>query len=173
MLGRTLFPDPSRPTNILDGKKYIAQAFGLSWPYKAITGEPHSNWEEFKNLFLYSADADEAAYFYSLDKVREFQERVLGKSFNGFANSKRGQVLRKLKTALRLHDNKTVRECIREYKMLHGSDKGLLLSLHSMNPLHGLSKIEQKQFMRWIDDEDKKYLKRAEIFFKTLQRRVH
>ena len=175
MLGRSLFPNPSRPTNIQDSKKYIAQAFGLNWPYKAISGEPHSNWDEFRNLFVYSAEADEAAYFYSLDKVREFQERILGKSFNGFATSKRGQILRKLKTALRLHDKKTAREAILEYKKIAGNKKdsskieqGLKTSLNSMNPLYGLGEDEKKKFMRWLDAEDKKYLQRAERYFHSL-----
>jgi hypothetical protein len=167
-LGRTLYPDPSHPRNINDSKKFIAQSLGLLWPYKAITNEPHNNWEEFKKLFIYSADADEAAYFYTLDKVREFQERVLGRSFNGYANTKRGQVLQKLKTALRLNDRQTVRDCIKEYMKLGGNYNGLKTSIKSMNPLHGLNELEQKQFIRWLDDEDKKYFKRADKFFHHL-----
>ena len=107
--GRTIYPDASHPRMIKDNGAYISQTFGLSWPYKAVTRKPRNDWDEFKNMFVYSADADEAAYFYSLDMVRQFQERVLGKRFDGFAQTKRGQVLQKLKTALRYNDRQAVR----------------------------------------------------------------
>lgn len=167
--GRTIFPDVSNPRNIRDNGQYIAQTFGLSWPYKSATGQIHSNWNEFVNIFANSTDADEAAYFYSLGKVRQFQERVLDQSSDvGIATTQKGKVLQKLKQALRMHDNETVRECLKEYKKLGGSDKGFKASMRSMNPLFGLDKDEQKRFLQWITDDDKKYLRRANRFFHQL-----
>lgn len=81
LTGKSLYPDVTHPRNIRDNGAYFAQSFGLSWPYKNIMGTPVDNWKEFKGLFMYHADADEAAYFYTLGLVREFQERVLGKRF--------------------------------------------------------------------------------------------
>ena len=168
LTGKSLYPEATNPGNIRDRKKYIAQSLGLSWPYKIATGEPRSDWKEFKNIFLYSADADEAAYFYSLSKVREFRDKVLRKRFDGFAYTQRGDTLRKLKTALRLDDKDAVRQYLKEYYRLNGSRQGLKTSMRNLNPLHGLSRQEQAQFLRWISPDDRKYLNRANSYFHKL-----
>ena len=166
--GRSLYPDINNPRTIRDTGKYLAQSFALTYPYKLITGESHSTADEFSNMLFYSSDPDEAAYFYSLDRVRQYQERVLDKKFDGFATSKRGRVLQRLKTALRYNDKKTVRECLNEYARLDGSKQGLKQSMKAMDPLHGLSKEEKKKFIRWLSDEDKKYLAKANRYFHAL-----
>ena len=168
LTGKSMYPEATNPRNIRDNAQYIAQSLGLNWPYKAITGQPRSDWQEFKNVFLYSANADEAAYFFSLGKVREFQEKVLHRRFEGFASTQRGETLRRLKTALRLDDKDAVQRYLREYYGLAGTRQGLKTSLRSMNPLSGLSKAEQKQFLRWISPDDRKYLNRANSYFHKL-----
>ena len=166
--GKSIYPDFTHPRNIGDAGKYIAQSLGLSWPYKIITDEPHNNWQEFKNLFTYSADADEAAYFYTLGLVRQFRENVLGKKFNSFSTTRRGEVLRKLKTSLRLGDSERVQRYLKEYYSLGGDNKGLKSSMRNMNPLTGLNKKEQEQFLRWLSQDDRKYLNRANKYFHQL-----
>ena len=166
--GRTIYPDVSHPRMIRDKGAYISQTFGLSWPYKAATGKPRSDWDEFKNMFVYSADAEEAAYFYSLDMVRQFQERVLGKRFDGFAQTKRGQVLQKLKAALRFNDRQAIRQCLREYSALDGTKQSLKASMKSMNPLYGLTQDEKKKFLKWISQDDRLYLRKADKYYHHL-----
>ena len=168
LMGKSLYPDATNPRNISDRWQYIAQSFGLSWPYKLATGQPVNNWREFKSLFAYSADADEAAYFYTLGLVRKFQEDVLGKRTGGFGITKRGQALRKLKAALRLDDEDAVKRSLEEYYALGGDAKGLKASMRNMNPLHGLNKQEQQQFLKWLSAEDRKYYDRAERFFHAM-----
>ena len=116
-------------------------------------------------MFVYSADADEAAYFYSLNLVRQFQEQVLGKKFGSYATTKRGQTLRRLKTALPLEDKEATQRLLREYSRLGGDAKSLKTSMRNMNPLHGLKKDEQAQFLHWISDDDRKYLNRANKYW--------
>ena len=166
--GRSLYPDAFHSRTIKDNGQYLAQTVGLEWPYKAITGKPRSDADELTKLLLYSVEPDEAAYFQTLDKVRQFQERVLDKHFDGFATTKRGQVLRELKTAMRHKDKAAIRRYLREYAKLDGTKKGLQQSMKAMDPLHGLSKEEKKQFLKWITAEDRKYLRRAERYFHAL-----
>ena len=168
MAGKSLYPNFTNPRNIRDIGQYLAQSFGLFWPYKAATGQPVDNWKEFKNLFTYQADAEEAAYFYTLGLVRQFEESVLGKRTGGFGLTKRGQVLQKLRTALRLGLRDDVQRYLQEYYKLGGNQKGLKISMRNMNPLHGLSKNEQAQFLKWITPEERKYLNRANAFFKRM-----
>ena len=163
--GKSLYPDFTHPRNIRDGWQYMAQSFGMSWPYKAITGKPVDNWQEFKRLFLYQADAEEAAYFYTLGLVRQYQERVLGKHSGSFSITPRGNVLQNLRTAIRLGNQADVQRYLAEYYRLGGDKKGLKSSMRNMNPLHGLTKAEQQHFLQWISPEDRKYLNRANSFF--------
>ena len=165
---KSLYPDFTHPSNIRDRGAYFAQSFGLSWPYKNIMGTPVDNWKEFKNLFMYQANADEAAYFYTLGLVREFQENVLGKRIGGFAITQRGETLRKMKTALRLGNKAEVQRYLQEYYRLGGDKKGLKASMRNMNPLHGLNKREQAYFLKWITPEERKYLNRADKFFHSM-----
>ncbi len=163
--GKSLYPDFTRPRNLNDRVQYVAQSFGLNWPYKGITGLPVDNWKEFKNLFLYQADAEEAAYFYTLGLVRLYQEKVLGKSSGSFGLTRRGEALRNMKTALRLGDKEAVQRWLAEYYGRGGSAKGLKISMRNMNPLHSLSKQEQEKFLKWVSPEERKYLNRANAFF--------
>ena len=93
---------------------------------------------------------------------------MLGKHTGGFGITKRGQALRKLKAALRLDDEDAVKRSLEEYYKLGGDAKGLKASMRNMNPLHGLNKQEQQQFLKWLSAEDRKYYDRAERFFHAM-----
>ena len=166
--GYSFYPHATRPRKINDRGKYIAQSFGLQWPYKILSGESHSNWKDFLGLFLYTSDANEAAYFYTLGKVREYQEKVLGKKTGSFGTTRRGEALRKLKTAIRFDDWAAAQRHLQEYYSLNGDVKGLRTSIRNMNPLHGLNKNDQIGFIQWLSPEDKKYLDRANQYFETM-----
>ncbi|MBQ6775248.1 MAG: hypothetical protein IJP53_02210, partial [Synergistaceae bacterium] len=166
--GRTMYPDAFNSRTIRDSKKYIAQSLGLAWPYKAVTGEPRSDWDELSRMLVYSLDPNEAAYFQTLDKVRQFQERVLDKKFDGFATTRRGQVLQNLKRTMRYGDKAAVRRYLKEYAKLDGTKKGLKQSMKAMNPLYGLSNAEKKQFLKWITADDRKYLNKANRYYHAL-----
>ena len=166
--GRTMYPDAFNSRTIRDSKKYVAQSLGLAWPYKAVTGEPRSDWDELSRMLVYSLDPNEAAYFQTLDKVRQFQERVLDKKFDGFATTRRGQVLQNLKRAMRYGDKAAVRRYLKEYAKLDGTKKGLKQSMKAMNPLYGLSNAEKKQFLKWITADDRKYLNKANRYYHAL-----
>ena len=166
--GRSLYPDITRPQPIRDNLKYIAQSFGLSWPYKVLKGEPRNDWHEFRNIFLYSADADQAAYFYTLDLVRQFQERVLHRRMDGFSQTERGNALQKFKAALRLDDMDAAKRYLEQYYRLGGKTQGFKTSMRNMYPLHSLSKNDQRRFLRWISDDDRKYVERADKYFRSI-----
>ena len=61
-VGRSMYPDAFNSRTIRDNGEYIASSLGVSWPYKAATGKPRSDMEQFTSLILYSLDPDEAAY---------------------------------------------------------------------------------------------------------------
>ena len=171
--GRTFYPDATHPRLIRDMTSYIAQSFGLSREVNALLGEPgkpYFSTDRALDLLRYTADPKEGAYFYILDKVRYFQEHELGKSFDGGAITRRGQALRKLKTAIRYKDKPNQRRYLRQYYQLGGTKKGLSQSVQRMNPLTGLSKQERARFLRSLSPEDRKYLRKANVYFLELAR---
>ena len=169
---QSYYPSVTRPRNVRDVWKYVAQSLGLQWPYKAITSEPRSDWHELKNLFLYDTDADQAAYFYTLGKVREFQEKVLERRFDGFMTTPRGEALRDLRTALRYDNKDAIKRSLEQYYSLNGKNQGLKTSLRNMYPLHSLNKNEQQMFLEWLSPEDRKFLNRANKYYETILNRL-
>ncbi len=167
-MGRSMFPDAFNPSTIRDPAEYVARSFGLVWPYRVITGKPHDNIQELTKLFVYSQDADEAAYWQTLDRVRQFQNQVLDKHFDGFASTRRGRILQNIKKALRYKDGEAVRRFIREFHQADGTKQGLKQSMKAMDPLHGLSEKEKAQFLKWISPDDRKYLRKAQRYFHQL-----
>lgn len=163
--GMSFYPSVTKPRIIRDRLKYLAQSFGLAWPYKALTGEPRNNWHEFRNLFIYSQDAEQAAYFYILNLVNQFREKELGETFSGFQSTKRSNALRNFKTALRFKDNETARRSLNEYFQLGGKRQSLNTSIRNMHPLHSLNAKNKAKFLDWLSDEDKKFLESAEKYY--------
>ena len=176
--GRTLYPDASNPRTIKDKGVYLASIADYETEYKLVMdtlnkffpsmGAVYPSKSSLSKYFVYSIDPDEAAYFNTIDKVRQFLERVLDKKFDGFATSKRGNVLIRLKTALRYKDNDAIRRLLKEYKQLDGSKQGFKSSMKHMDPLAGLSKNELKQFLKWITPEERKSLSKAKRYFHQL-----
>ena len=167
-VGRSMYPDAFNSRTIKDNGEHIASSLGLNWPYKAIMGKPHSNWEQLTSILLYSVDPDEAAYYQTLDKVRQYQERVLDKHFDGFATTKRGKILRDIKTALRYKDKDAIKRYLQEYAQIGGKAQNLKNSIKAMEPLHVLSAREKREFLEWLSDDDKKYLKKAMKYYRDL-----
>lgn len=174
-MGRTLYPDVTKPRIIKDVGDYLAGVWGLDREWRAFKGEPgvpYFGWKGIRKLFTYAQDAEEAAYFRTLENKGRFQERVLGRSFDGYATSRRGECLRKIKTALRFEDWANVERYMTQYKELGGKSSGLRRSLDAMDPLYGLNRAERRQFFEQLSPEDKKMLERAKNYYKGLRRSI-
>ena len=76
--------------------------------------------------------------------------------------------MRKLKSAMRYNDKQAIQRYMREYKALDGTDRGFKTSMRAMDPLYGLSKDDRARFMRWITEDDRKYLKKAERYYRSM-----
>ena len=171
LMKRSMFPDAFHPRTIRDIGTYIASSLGLTWEYRAATGAPGPKYfslDRLKALVSYSADVGEISYFHILDKKREYQERVLGRSFDGYATSKRGNALRRLRTAMRFKDQKNIDRALKEYEEAGGTQKGLNASLNRMNPLSGLSKEDQPKFIKWLTNHDRRILDRAMKYYQDM-----
>lgn len=170
--GMSFYPDFTEPRRTRDRMKSLAQSLGLSWPYKIvkglISGEKYSNLEEFRNLFLYSQNAELAAYYYTKNLVGDFRKRVLGETFHNDSLSPKSDALYRMKTALRFNDMAAAKETLDEYYSLGGTKQGADTSMRNTNPLHGLNNPNQEKFRAWLSHEDRKFLERAQAYYSKL-----
>lgn len=163
--GKSTYPSPSEGRPIKDKLQYFAQFFALNWPYRALTDKYVDNWKEFRNLFIYSLDADRTASFYIGDLADQYNEKVLGKGKNTYAAN---PILSQLKQALRHHDKENVIYYLNEYYANGGKKQGVSASLRTLHPLHSIVKDKQEDFRKWLSDEDREFLKRAEAYYDSL-----
>ena len=164
LTGRTLYPDALNPRTIKEMDDYIAGTIGLTREWRALNNKPGDKYfslERLSNLFVYKTDVEENSYFHILDRVRQFQESVLDKKFDGFATTARGRALRNLKASIRYHDKANIKRYTQEYIKAGGDTKKLGQSMKRMHPLGSLTKDEQAKFLKWLSKEDRVYLQRA------------
>ena len=69
---------------------------------------------------------------------------------------------------MRYKDKAAIKRYIQEYAKLDGTAQGLKNSLKAMNPLSNLSAKEKKEFLEWLSDDDKKFLRQAMKYYREL-----
>lgn len=166
LTGRKTYPDVFKPSNIRDKGQYAAQSIGLSTEYNKLTGKPSRLY--FKSLsdaVIYKSDPKESAYYQILDAKRNFDKKIKGDTGEMFFNSPKSNALYNYKLALKLKDTKAADKYLNEYSNLGGTEKGLTTSLKSMNPLYGLDKKEEKQFIEGLTTPEKNKLELAKQFY--------
>ena len=168
--GQRYFPDAFNPRSIRDMGVYLADTLGLSPEFVALTGRPSPGYVDgrVRNMFTYSQDPDEGAYWWIADRQRRFQENVLGTSWSGGATTARGLALSNMKRAMRFDDKRAFDRYLRQYAEFDGSASGLQRSIESMAPMSGLSAENQVRFYKWLSAEDRRYLPRAMNYYKGL-----
>ncbi|MBQ9564617.1 MAG: strawberry notch family protein [Synergistaceae bacterium] len=172
MLGRTGFPNVFKPRAIRDRLDYLASGLGLKWPVAAIrsliedkAGPDFWSLDHLRDFISYTARPKLEAYYHILDLKRQYQENVLGTTYDGFATTKRGYALGQAKTAMRYGDFKKAQRWIDRYYELDGTLQGFKTSVNALDPLAGLSKADRADFEDWLTEQDKKYLEMAEEYY--------
>ncbi|MBR1419295.1 MAG: strawberry notch family protein, partial [Synergistaceae bacterium] len=169
-VGRSLYPDFRHPRIIKDMGAYLASTVNLDWWYKAITGKPHEPFFDVVGSVAYQQNPIEASYYYILASKRQFQENVLGKKFDGYATTRRGEALNNFRAALKYNDKNKAIKYLTEYVELGGTQEGLESSTNAMHPLAGLNKLERAQFIKWLRPDEHKVLGKALDYYIELAR---
>jgi hypothetical protein len=173
ILGKSLFPDVFKTRSIRDRVEYIANSLGLGNEYKMIAGKPVPTIQGSRgmgylgtaqDIFTYSADPGQSAYYDTLDAKRKFQKKI-NKLNEGSFTSPKGNALHNFKLAVRYKDTKAARKYLLEYAALGGTSKGLEQSLRTMDPLYGLSKDDKISFIKSLNGEEKQKLVRAMMYY--------
>lgn len=159
------FPDVTKRGTIRDRKLYIAEQLKLGAEYKAIMGLPSKGYgETLKNLFIYSADPGQSAYFAIMDRKRRYAEKN-GKGGEGYFITPRGDALYNYKLAMRYGDEKAAENYFDKYITLGGTYDGFKQSMRAMHPLWGLNDYEKMDFTMSLDAEDSARLDKAMDYY--------
>ena len=140
--------------------------------YDALTGKPHEPAANLASSVANTQKPDEAAYWYILAKKKEFQEKVLGNTYDGYTQTKRGEALYNARRAAAFEDRKLMRKYIRDYYKAGGDYENLEQSANSMNPLFGLDEDEQTRFIHWLSRDERKIMRKANKFFTRINARL-
>jgi hypothetical protein len=176
LLGKTVFPDVFKTRSIRDRWEYFANGLGLGNEYKMLAGKPVQAIEgsrgkgylgTVRDIFTYSADPGQSAYYDTLDAKRKFQKKI-GKLNEGSFISPKGNALYNFKLAIRYNDREAARKYLLEYGALGGTTKGLESSLRTMDPLYGLSKEDKVKFVTSLNAEEKEKLVRAWGYYQAV-----
>ncbi|MCR4293616.1 MAG: hypothetical protein NUV76_12155 [Candidatus Kuenenia sp.] len=162
---KQFFPDFTKPRTIRNTGLYLAQSLGLENEYKALMGLPSKKYtESLPQLFYYKIDPYEAAYSDIYNEKRRFLEKI-GKGSEGSFITPRGDALYNLKLAVRYKDTKAAKDYMMKYFSLGGTVDGIGKSFENLSPLAGLTNIEQKAFIKLLNEDDSKNLIKAFIFY--------
>lgn len=165
---QSMFPDVFKMGLIRDRGLFLARSLGLDNEYKAIAGIPSEGYaSSLSNLFMYKADPGQSAYSYIYEEKKRFLDK-LGKSFDGWMLTPRGQALYNIKLSIRYGDEDSLIKNMEEYQLLGGTSQGFKTSIKNMQPLQGLNKKEQKAFIESLNDEDLDRLGKAQLFYETV-----
>lgn len=166
--GRTYFPDLFQPRTIRDRGLYLAQSLGLDNEYRMVSGLPSKGYgSSISKMFLYETDPGQSAYGDVYEMKNRFLKKI-GKSYDGFMITPKGNALYNIKLAIRYNDENALQKAMEEYATLGGTNKGLKQSIKMMHPLSGLSKKEQAAFVEQLDSEDITKLEKAITFYETV-----
>jgi hypothetical protein len=168
LYGKKLFPVITRPMPIRDRWQYIAESFGLTNEYKALTGKPSRGYgSSISEMFIYKSDPHETAYWSNKENVARYKRKI-GKYSEGYSESPRSDALYNIKMAMRYGDEAAFKKYLLEYAALGGTAKGLKQSIGTLNPLYGLSKEDQLGFVQSLDAEGRRDLAKAISYYERI-----
>jgi hypothetical protein len=162
---RSFYPDLWKPGVIRDRGEYIARSFGMGSEYQAIFQKPSLGYaESLPENFIYKSDPLESAYWDIQGVKRRFKDSI-GEGYEGFFLSNRSMALYNIKRAIRYRDYKSADLYLKEYGSLGGTLRGLQQSLAAMSPDFGIKPEQRKQFVNYMDAEERQKFLKAVVYY--------
>ena len=155
MYGKKAFPAMGP---IRDRWKHLFDNVGLGPMYDAAMNRPQQD-GRFKvtRLLLSSSMKNEGSY-YELQSLKSEYMTTLGKPQPDFGinRSARSQSLYYFRQAVRLNDKDAAEIYLAKYVAAGGTSESISQSLRALHPLNGLTDSERKDFIKLLNDREKK-----------------
>lgn len=168
-MGKSIYPDVTKPRQIRDKGQYLAQSVGLTNEYNQLAGLPSKPYlDTLQEAVYYKSNPEQVAYNNIRNLVQRYKEKI-GKSTDGFSTTQRSDALYNYKLALKLKDKKSANKYVKEYFKLGGTSSGLLKSISTLDPLNGLSEKDKRDFVETLTTDERKELNLAILYFNKLK----
>jgi lysozyme family protein len=151
-----------------DKTRNILRAVSLENEYDYFTGKASRGYgRSLAELMITTQDPLENAYRYIQGEKYKFLETVKGRGGSGDYYSPRSILYRQYKKALRLGDKKAEEKIKADMDAMGITNKELNQSLSSADPLHGLNKQDEQEFVNvYLSQYDRVKLQRAEEYYR-------
>lgn len=178
--GATTYPDIRRAGLIKDPYEYAFRQFPpFDEIYRRVSGKPvRSSFSEepakalgdvARRALYYEIDRGQASYYRVKDRVRDFQEEVLGdKPGRGTGYwDESTEALYNLRLAIRYGDEQAQDKYLGLYLTKPTRDplRNIQASMERLHPLANLNQQEKVAFLQWMKDEDEEDLTQALGFY--------
>ena len=149
-LGRTFFPDMTRPTEIRDPWQHLAKTLGVQPVYDRLTGKPRLSFQDggWLDLVAVKMDPGELAYLRARRAAGEFVKQMDPGRGEGSYTGDRSTALYYHRAALRMGDAPAAQRYLEQYFNLGGNLKDMEDSLESGDPSRF---VPQKMEKAWVE----------------------
>ncbi|MHB1000470.1 MAG: NlpC/P60 family protein [Armatimonadota bacterium] len=170
-VGSSTYPDIFNPRRIRDRGEYAAQQASLREEYNAAMGKPGRGLRKYaESFYSYNMNPEETSYYEILEAKDGFQEKMGKHQGGGYSITPRSNALYYYKRSILLEDRGAAKKWENKYYDLGGTDKGMVQSINTFNPLYGLNEAEQAQFMEYLTPEQKQKLEKAMKYYERLEK---
>ena len=177
--GVTIFPDPTKPTQIKDTLEYMADQVGMKEEYKAIAGLPIQGGQysqQFIQRIFKEITPGEAAVWDAYDLVEKYRQlNNLGERYSTMFDYKTEEGKRHLaaynyKVALKMQDKDAAEKYLAEYIAYGGTKEKFDSVMRWWYPAAGLKDEDKTAFEKWLveDNEDWQTYADANAFIDSL-----
>ena len=173
LMGKTLYPDATKPRPIRDKVEHVARMFSLDTAYRRFQGRPSKERTilgkvlgDLQRTVTYTSDPGEASYFDARSMVFDFLDNQ-GIERGAADPTNRTNALYFYKQAIKYGDKEARDKYLNEYRQLGGNVKGLRSSIKRAHPLAAMPKKYRYRFLLSLDAKDRRTVNRAISWYNT------
>ncbi|MBZ0158384.1 MAG: strawberry notch C-terminal domain-containing protein [Alphaproteobacteria bacterium] len=168
--GKAVYPDVFSPRPVRDKAEHAFRMLALDAPYRWLAGKPSRGADvEAEGVLLYRTDPGEAAYYDTVNHIRDFLKEK-GYEPPDVSPTKKSNVLYHYKQAKRYKDKAAAEKYKAEYLSLGGKKEDLLKSYKKTEPIAFLPLKYRAAFLASLDAEDRAVYHRARTWWESVYR---
>ncbi|MBL6985281.1 MAG: hypothetical protein ISR74_06780 [Candidatus Thioglobus sp.] len=169
--GKKLFPNPLKPSPIMDKAEHLARLFALDGVYRDVAGKPSPDKgalehivNTIQGLAFYSTDPGEVAYWSAVSDMHKFQES-LGIEKARVNPTKKSKALYYYKQSMKYGDLKAGLKYYRKYKELGGTEESMEASVKLLAPEMALREELRDSYINTLSKKQAKTLVAAQQWY--------
>ena len=166
LVGKTIFPDITKPRPIRDQWEHLFRAVSLDMPYRYFAGKPtRGAGTDILGVVAYTSDPGESAYYDFGSNARTWLENN-NVEVPSITPTRRSNALYYYKQAIKYGDKEAAERYLAEYKKEGGNRKMMMQSVRKMRPITMVPRKYRRKFMDSLSPSDRETMQRANDWWK-------